>query len=484
MPTLTPVHKAHRFARLPPPWPHADACRDEIAALLAKGERKIVVLDDDPTGSQTVHGIDVVIKPSVDAFESQFRSVSPLFYVLTNSRSLEGEEARRLNLDLLEMLDEAAGRARSDYTLISRSDSTLRGHFPAETAAINDHYRTKRGLDINGIALAPAFIEGGRYTIDDVHWVEEQERLIPAGQTQFAQDPAFGFASSNLIDWIAEKDPYSKPAISLPLDVIRKEGPDSVCRAILDAPPDTTMIVNAADYSDILVIAAAFHRAEAQGKRYIYRTAASFVSCFGGLKPRSHLLGRDVVAARKNGRPSIGLTIVGSHVSKSTRQLNQLIKDTRALAIELPVTDLVSAAHREQAIASAVEGIEGGIESNRSVILFTSRGTLGAGDPSAYLEFGRRISDSLVEIVARLHCRPDFVIAKGGITSSEIASRGLHGSTARVLGQLMAGVSVWKLDEKSKWPTTPFVVFPGNVGQDDSLLAAFNSLAGAASTVL
>jgi uncharacterized protein YgbK (DUF1537 family) len=77
---------------------------------------------------------------------------------------------------------------------------------------------------------------------------------------------------------------------------------------------------------------------------------------------------------------------------------------------------------------------------------------------------------------AMRHLRGDVtaVIAKGGITSAEVARSGLGARTARVRGQLMPGVSVWDLVTAET--TIPYVVVPGNVGDPETLAHAVQGL--------
>lgn len=79
------------------------------------------------------------------------------------------------------------------------------------------------------------------------------------------------------------------------------------------------------------------------------------------------------------------------------------------------------------------------------------------------------ISTALTQIVSNLTIRPHFLIAKGGITSSDIATHSLGIRKAEILGQAAKGVPVWKSGPESKFPGMPYIVFPGNVGETDTL---------------
>ncbi|MBA3416385.1 MAG: hypothetical protein H0U10_14280, partial [Chloroflexia bacterium] len=157
---------------------------EEIRRRVEAGGRRIAVLDDDPTGTQTVHGVPVLTTWSVEDLRWALEQPSPTFYVLTNSRSLPEEEAVAMNREVATNLAAAAERTGTDFVVTSRGDSTLRGHFPAETDALAEGL----GGGIDGVILCPCYLEAGRLTADDTHWVRQGERLVPAGETEFARD--------------------------------------------------------------------------------------------------------------------------------------------------------------------------------------------------------------------------------------------------------------------------------------------------------
>ena len=67
---------------------------------------------------------------------------------------------------------------------------------------------------------------------------------------------------------------------------------------------------------------------------------------------------------------------------------------------------------------------------------------------------------------------------KGGITSSDVGTKALAVKKARVLGQIQPGIPVWQTGAESRFPGTPYVIFPGNVGEDGTLKAAAEVLLG------
>jgi uncharacterized protein YgbK (DUF1537 family) len=97
-------------------------------------------------------------------------------------------------------------------------------------------------------------------------------------------------------------------------------------------------------------------------------------------------------------------------------------------------------------------------------------------DSKSSLKIGQKISKGLIRIIQRIQISPRYVLAKGGITSSDIATRALNVKKANVLGQILPGVPVWKLGAESRFPNLAYIVFPGNVGDDHALVDVVRQL--------
>lgn len=456
-----PISKDELFARLPPPWPEdpLPAIRDGARA----GREKIVVLDDDPTGTQTLHDVPVLTEWPVETLRAELGDPGPILYLLTNSRSLPLADAQAVNREIGRNLREAARGSDRRIVLMSRSDSTLRGHFPGETDALAE----ATGGGVHATLVIPAFFPGGRYTAGDVHYVAEGDRLVPAGETEFARDEAFGYRASDLREWVAEKTRGSVPAsavASLDLDTIRRGGPAAVARRLGALGSGRVAVVNAVCERDLEVVARAALEVEGEGRRLLYRTAASFVPVRAGLAPRGLLAAGELPLG-----PGGGLILVGSHVPRSTAQLEALRRSRTAAAFELGVPALLDDRSRDAEIRAARDGAALALGRGEDAVVFTSRELRRGGDPEASLRIGRRVSESLVEIARTFPVRPRYLVAKGGITSHDIAARGLGARRVTVLGQAAAGVPVWKLGPESRFPGLVYVVFPGNVGGPGTL---------------
>jgi uncharacterized protein YgbK (DUF1537 family) len=463
------VHRQALFNSLPEVWP--EALLPEIQARVGVDRRKLVVLDDDPTGTQTVHDIPVLTTWSVAALEAELLQDAPAFYLLTNSRSYGPDTAQSINDEIGRNLSAAARNVGREFAVVSRSDSTLRGHFPAEVDAL------AAGLarEFDAWILVPCFFEGGRYTVDNVHYVAEDDWLIPAAETPFARDAAFGYHSSELRQWVAEKTGGRIPAAavaSLTIDELRRGGPAQVADRLLALPVGAVCVVNAAAERDLEVLVRALLAAEAQGKRFLYRTAASFVPIRAGLAPRPLLQADELLLPQGGG----GLIMVGSYVPKTTAQVQTLLQESAVVGIELRVDRLLDEDRCEHEVARVAGEIERALAQDADVVVYTSRNLVTGPDGESSLAIGRRISNGLVSIVQALTVRPRYLLAKGGITSSDLATAGLNVERALVLGQILPGVPVWQLGPESRFPGMPYIVFPGNVGGPTALVDVVSTL--------
>ena len=454
-----PLRKSDLFATLPPAWPHD--LLPSIRNFTSRDHRKLVVLDDDPTGTQTVYGIPVLTTWDTESLHAEFQRPERCFYILTNSRSLPPEGAVELTGQISNNLKQAAGTTEA-FSIVSRSDSTLRGHFPAEPLTLSQNLGP-----FDAIILVPYFEAGGRYTIGDVHYVAEGDMLVPAGETPFAQDHAFGYRSSNLKAWVAEKFNGACPASaveSISISDLREGGPERIRQRLNALKGEKFCVVNAACPRDLEVFILGLLQAEADGKRFLFRTAASFVAARLGLEARSLWV--------PPAQQGAGLTVVGSYVPKTTAQLEALLRQPNLAQVELSVEALLDPANAQLELSRAATCMNNALAASEHAVVFTSRKLVQGSSGTESLAIGRRISDALVELVRKIETRPAYLIAKGGITSSDIATRGLGVKRAMVLGQILPGVPVWQLGPESRFPNLPYVVFPGNVGDRDALTLA------------
>ncbi|HWT25362.1 MAG TPA: four-carbon acid sugar kinase family protein [Solirubrobacteraceae bacterium] len=468
------------FGAAPAAHPVADA-RARIRAANAAAGRRIAVLDDDPTGSQSVHRVAVVTVLDPAEYAAGLAEPGSTCFVLTNTRSLSEADAVRLNRDAGRALLELAERLGGPVELVSRSDSTLRGHVIAEVGALDAARRDVTGRGYDGVLLVPAFIEAGRVTAGDVHWARAGGEWLPAGETEFARDASFGYAASDLKDFVAEK---SGGAIapgdvrSIGLDDIRAGGPERVAAILRGVTDGGFVVVNAMEYGDLEIVVLGVQDAARSGRAFLYRSGPSFVRALAGLEPRDPLRPDDIWPA---GRPGgHGLVVVGSHVGLTSRQLAVARSRGDLAEIELDVATIADPARRAAHVAD-VCARAGSALARSDVVVFTSRALVRGADAAESLRISRAVSAAVVDVVAGLRAaRPAWVVAKGGITSHDVAARGLGIRRAEVLGQMRPGiVSVFRPVEAAPEAIgVPYVVFPGNVGDETTLAYVIDVLRG------
>ncbi len=456
-----------------------EAAVDELLNKeIAANNKKIVVLDDDPTGVQTVHDVSVYTNWDKESIRQGFKEENNLFYVLTNSRGFTAEQTARAHREIAAVVDEAAKESGKEYLFISRSDSTLRGHYPLETELLKECYEQNTGKTVDGEILCPFFKEGGRFTIDNVHYVKYGEELVPADETEFAKDKTFGYSTAVMPEYVEEKTKgayKASDAVCISLEDIRNLDIDKIEEQLMAVKGFNKIIVNAVDYADVKVFCTALYRAMAKGKVFMFRTAAAIVKVMGGVVSQP-LLTREqmVVKETKNG----GIIVVGSHTDKTTKQVECLKELKNIEFIELDATLVKDDEAFETEVKRCLEKEEACIREGRTVCCYTTRALITAdtGDKEDELRLSVKISDAVQSLVGRLNITPSFVIAKGGITSSDVGTKALAVRKANVLGQIRPGIPVWQTGKESKFPMTPYVIFPGNVGEASTLKEAVEVL--------
>ena len=437
-----------------------------LETFIRESDRCIIVLDDDPTGCQTLYGIPVLFRWNLDILEKEMKNGTPLFFLMTNSRSMPEHDAVILYREIGLLIKKASEKTGRPFSIISRSDSTLRGHYPAEPDALQFLYPQSPVH-----CIIPAFFQGGRYTIGDVHYVETGDMLIPAAQTPSAEDKVFGFKNSDLKEWVEEKTAgrvSSGQVVSFGLEEMRTRGPEYVEQILTGMDAGGVVVVNAATQNDLDIFALGALQAEKKGAVLLYRTAASFLNSFGAIPPREPLDKGEIASGSTTG----GLFIVGSYVPRSTAQVEHLMGQEGIQAIELEVSRLLQKS-QEGYIDWTIQELDNHLAAGRHVLLYTSRDLVYTDDPEENLAIGKTVSEALVTISRDIKNEPAFMVAKGGITSHEIASKGLRIQRAMVAGPALPGVPVLVPDDR---PDMRYIVFPGNVGENDALSILYNKL--------
>ncbi|NHA68597.1 four-carbon acid sugar kinase family protein [Phycicoccus flavus] len=457
---------------MPPP---RSVTAEEIRASRAQRPRRtLVVLDDDPTGTQSVADLPVLTRWDTEDLAWALRTGADAVYVLTNSRSLDAADAERVNREVARNALDAAALLDVEIDFVSRSDSTLRGHYPLEPDTLVAALEEARA-QVDAVVLVPAFGDAGRVTVRSVHYAgSEADGYVPASETEFARDATFGYAASDLREWVQEKTAgriAASDVATVPLDILRS-GHEAVTDILLGLHDARPVVVDIVEETDLRVLSLALLAAEDAGKRFLFRVGPPFVRGFIGqdvLEPLSNSDVDQIIAGGEGDGSSYGLVVVGSHVGLTTRQLKRLLEEQDPTVMTIAVEKVLGPdreAHLDRIVRETVEGLSSG-----NVVVTTSRELVVGENADDSLDIARQVSSAVVEVVRQVleAAPPRFVVAKGGITSAEVASRGLSIARAMVRGPMLPGiVSLW---EPTDGPAQgiPYVVFAGNVGDDSSL---------------
>ncbi len=434
-------------------------------------ETKIVVIDDDPTGSQTVHSCLLLTRWDPATLREALLDPAPLFFVLSNTRGMDAAQAaditREVCRNLKLALEELAGEGRRiNPLLVSRSDSTLRGHYPVETDVIAEELGP-----FDAHFLVPAFFEGGRVTRDSTHYLLVDGEPVPVHETEFARDSVFGFSTAYLPDYVAEKTAGrigAEQVERLTLDRIRGD----LHERLRGLSGNVCVAVDAEQQSDLDGFCEQLLAVAGEGRRFLFRSAASLLTSLARLPPQP-IAAERMSAYVRGGKP--GVIVVGSHVDKTSRQLAHLRQETEVVPLEVQVDRIERDGFRHR--NEILEAVDQAFAAGRSSVIYTSRGERRFAGQAERLAFGEQVSAFLVSLVQALPADLGFLISKGGITSNDVLSQGLVLRTARVLGQIRAGCSVVQCpDDHPRYPNLPLVIFPGNVGGDEALTEVFRTL--------
>ncbi|MEL6927418.1 MAG: four-carbon acid sugar kinase family protein [Cyanobacteria bacterium J06600_6] len=432
---------------------------------------KIIVIDDDPTGSQTVHSCLLLMKWDVDTLLDGLRDSAPIFFILSNTRAMNPQAAEAVTREICQNLKIAIAQSGIDnFLVVSRSDSTLRGHYPIETDVIAQELG---GFDAH--FLTPAFFEGGRITVDSTHYLLIDGVKTPVAATEFARDSVFGYSYSYLPAYVAEKTAgkiAAEDVVRLTLDDLHGQKLQSL---LLELNSNQCVAVDGQSQADFDLLAASILATTAQGKRFLFRSAASLLTSLAQL-------GQQPIPAENMGRyrptEQPGVVLVGSHVQKTTQQLGELLKQEEVVGIEVDAAQLRDQPEsKPEMLRSILAAVQKAFAQAKTPVIYTSREELSFADVQQRLQFGTAVSALLMNIVHGLPASIGFLISKGGITSNDVLSTGLNLTNARLLGQILPGCSVIRTEANHpQFPNLPVVLFPGNVGTQNDLVAAWHRL--------
>lgn len=436
---------------------------------------KVIVLDDDPTGSQTVHGCLLLMQWDIETLRIGLADASPIFFILTNTRALTPEAAAQVTQEVCQNLKTAiAAEGIQDFLVVSRSDSTLRGHYPIETDAIAEALGP-----FDAHFLVPAFFEGGRFTRDSIHYLVVNGVPTPVHQTEFAKDSVFGYRHSYLPDYVEEKTQGRIKANTVERFLL-KDTRTGTLERLMALHHNACGVVDAEQQSDLDRFAQDLLTAAAQGKRFLFRSAASLLTALAQLPPQP-VAAEQMAQYVRGGKP--GVFIVGSHVQKTTEQLTHLLNQPSTTStvtghpighpiadIEVAVSLLKDPDMYPKLLKATLQAVHAAYQQGKTPVVYTSRQELQFADVETRLAFGVTVSALLMDIVQGLPADIGYLVSKGGITSNDVLSKGLKLRTARLLGQILPGCSVVRTaPDHPQFPDLPVVLFPGNVGDAAAL---------------
>lgn len=423
----------------------------------------IIVLDDDPTGSQTVHSCLLLTRWDPETLKLGLQDRSPIRFILTNTRALPPAKAAEVTRSVCGALKEVMAELGCEQAIfVSRSDSTLRGHYPLET----DVMAAELG-PFDAHFLVPAFFEGGRITRNSVHYLRVGERWVPVHETEFARDAVFGYHHSYLPDYVQEKTQgriRAEQVERLTLEQIRA----GCLERLLSLEGNVCCVVDGETQADLDRFAQDVWAAIEQGKRFLFRSAASLLTALAQLPPQPvppEQMGQFV----RSSQP--GVVIVGSHVQKSSQQLARLLQEPETQGIEVEVRRLLDP--DAELLPGILAQVHSAYEQGLTPVVYTSREELTFEKDAVEmrLAFGQKVSRLLMGVVQGLPEGIGYLISKGGITSNDTLSVGLNLPAVRLLGQVYPGISmVITPSDHPRFPNLPVVLFPGNVGEADTLL--------------
>jgi uncharacterized protein YgbK (DUF1537 family) len=430
--------------------PRMEAGFATLGRLLELDARRVVVIDDDPTGTQVASEVDLVLNPARFDFKAYFDRSTAALYVLSNSRALSEDAATGWLRTIVSRVQGGAGASTNarQVAFVLRGDSTLRGHVFAEIDVL---------AEPDSVTLfVPAYPEGGRTTSDGTQWITIDGRRVPAADTEFARDREFGYTSRGLRDWVAEVG-GGRPSRIVELDRVRATRGAAIQAALVDAPAGTVVIPEAETRGDVALAAIGLLGAERAGRRVIVRAASTFAAVRAGVRPRT------VTRWQAAGDRRV-LVVCGSHTDASSAQLRRL---SAAAGVEPIALDPTAANGCAQ--PAVTRQLTASLRQSGIAILTTARTYERTPDR------GEQMMRSLVANARAVRHAVDLVIAKGGITSAEIARSSFGADVAHVLGQPAVGVALWRLATPGG-RLVPYIAVPGNVG-DANLLADLAAIA-------
>tara|TARA_Y100001968_G_C19445060_1_gene764867 strand:- start:1377 stop:2735 length:1359 start_codon:yes stop_codon:yes gene_type:complete len=444
---------------------------------------KIIIFDDDPTGSQTVYGCPLLLRWDKETLLDGIRNKSPLLFILANTRSMSPAFAERRTRAICRALIDvfnSEGLSLNDVLFISRGDSTLRGHGVLEPKVIAEELGP-----FDGTFHVPAFFEGGRTTIDGIHFLNGQ----PVHLTEFASDKLFGYQTSYLPEWLEDKSKgqvLAENVLSirlkqLDLALVNENGRKQLVDILLNISRNQSVVVDAQIPSQLSIFAEVIKHLKGR-KRFLFRSAASLINAFANLPVNKDEIG-DLVSLRlrdEDNQIKPGLVMVGSHVQLADEQLAVLLAEKNCQGIELsapkifqffehPISHLQLSEMEESLLGELSNALSLGL----TPVLYTSRGEITVSSTNQRIGFGLHLAELMARLVSKIYPELGYIISKGGITTQILLEKGLNLGIVQLKGQILPGLSMICPPKITQANTLPIITFPGNLGDENTLLEAW-----------
>ncbi len=445
---------------------------------------KIIIIDDDPTGSQTVNGCNLILKWDYETLLKGLKGSSNLLFILANTRSLSEKDVRIRLTEICSSLNEIMNNslfAQEEFVVISRGDSTLRGHNFTEPYIINELLGP-----FDATFYIPAFIEGNRTTINGNHFVDD----IPIHKTIFSKDKIFGFNTGNIKELIYEQSNrqldfnHIENIFIKDFTLLESKQPNNLYMYIEKLKNNKKVIVDIINYSQLDEFSRIV-KSLLKKKKFLFRSAASFISSLSNVKytQKDNIYFSQLRRKNNNNQIMKGLIVVGSYVELTTQQLNKVLEISLCKPIEINVLVIYEFFKLEENLNQInsfkkliLNSVRQNISQDLIPVLYTSRDILSTRDNNDLIKFQHFLSAFIAEIVSDIKNEIGYLISKGGITTHAIISKGLKADSVYLEGQILPGISLVTFNLLKQKGKLPIVTFPGNIGNNMSLVKALEIL--------
>jgi len=439
---------------------------------------KIIIIDDDPTGSQTVNGCNLLLKWDYETLLQGLKGSSNLLFILANTRSLSEKDVKTRLKEICSSLKEIMNNAlfaQEEFVVITRGDSTLRGHNFIEPYIINQLLGP-----FDATFYIPAFLEGNRTTVNGNHFVDN----IPINETIFSKDAIFSFNTSNVKELILEQSNHQldfnhiENIFIKDFELSETNQSNKLYEYIEKLNNNKKVIVDIMNYSQLDEFSRIV-KSLLKKKKFLFRSAASFISSLSSVKQSKKDHGYFSLLRRKdnNDKALAGLIVIGSYIELTTLQLNKVLEISLCKPIEINVLKLYTFFKLEDNLNQInsfkkliLNTIRQNLRQDFVPVLFTSREIVSPRDNNDLIEFQHFLSVFIAELVSAIKNEIGYLISKGGITTNTIISKGLGADSVYLEGQILPGISLVTFNLLKQKGKLPIVTFPGNIGDHMSLV--------------